>query len=126
MNPKDRAKKFGQFLKEHRLAAAHDRGTDVSQAEICRALGVSSSTYNRWEQGDSLPSIVYYPALLEYYGEGIKHVLGLARVDMADPDLQELAALWPSLSDGDRAQLLEAARAKQSRAEGGRMFQFAS
>lgn len=136
MYPKDRAKKLGKFMKEHRLARSTKEGRVVSQAEICRELGVSSSAYNRWELGDGLPAPENYPNLLAYYGEDIMHILGLTQVAAAliegDPDLRRLAKIWPSLSSGDRQDLLASAQARADRAGEGsddhqrKMFQFAS
>jgi transcriptional regulator with XRE-family HTH domain len=101
---------FSKFLKEHRLERAANEKRDITQADIAREIGVSTSTYNRWELGDNLPKPEQYPLLMHYYGRPILRVLGLPEPTEHDEGLRELLAIWKDLSEDQRRQLIETAR----------------
>jgi transcriptional regulator with XRE-family HTH domain len=48
---------FGARVRKARLDLAAARGKEVSQSEIARALHVTPSTVQRWENGGTAPDI---------------------------------------------------------------------
>jgi transcriptional regulator with XRE-family HTH domain len=114
----DYREQFSKFLKEYRLERAANEKRDITQADIAREIGVSTSTYNRWELGDNLPKPEQYPLLMHYYGRPVLRALGLPEPADHDEGLRELLAIWKDLSEEQRQQLIETA--KQRGRESGR------
>ncbi len=63
-------KNYGEYLKEHRVAAGK------TLLEVERDTGISNANLSRWESGKVIPSIAFCERLADYYGISLDELVG--------------------------------------------------
>jgi len=63
------------------------KGAGLTQGDVADRLGISAQAVSKWERGENLPDVAFFPDLSKILGVGIDEILSAGRV--ADEDLGE-------------------------------------
>ena len=64
---------IGSFLRQSRK----DKG--LTQGHVAEILGVSAQAISKWERGENLPDVTYFPDLARLYDCGVEQILQAGR-----------------------------------------------
>ena len=70
--------KMGVFLKECRTQLK------LTQSEVAQRIGISPQAISKWEKGDNLPDVTYFPDIAKIYNISISELLEIGSSDEKD------------------------------------------
>jgi len=97
---------IGEFLRKMRKA----RG--LTQGDVAEALGVSAQAVSKWERGENLPDVAFFPdisRILQVGAEDILHAGRIAQPAYTENDLD----LFVRLSSQQKSELIQAILARE-------------